>query len=164
MAEKPAIATAHKPPRANESAWAAIEAEKANPLPTPPVGWPVQWLKKGDLDTPVAARVTKIESPGRVMVELCEPGRPPQHKTGVYVINHRVHKQKNNPTTDRCGAFRYLPGMPIPKEHYQLHEEHTAQRITSLQNAELQAEQARKAAERAKEEAAGQKQLEAATA
>lgn len=140
----------------NETAWVNLEEDKAIRLPTPPVGWPVQWFPSGDQRQPVAARVIKVEGPGRVKLKLEVENAFHKDMAGVYHVTHRIHQKQNNQTTIRCGSWEYLPGMNIPSLHYELFDEDIKRREEGLvkaedlavkQAAKFQADQAKKAQE-----------------
>ena len=140
----------------NEQAWQNLEDDKKHRMPTPPVGWPVQWFPNGDKRRPTAARVIVVEQPGRVRLEVKAPNSFPKEQAGVYHVNAKIHLKLNNQTTYNCGSWDYLPGMDIPKVHWEafdadierreewlLKSEDTGARLAS----EFQATKAKKAAE-----------------
>ena len=143
----------------NEQAWQNLEEDKKHRMPTAPVGWPVQWFPAGDRRQPKAARVIAIEIPGRVRLEVKVPNSFPREQAGVYHVNSKVHEKTHNQTTVNCGSWDYLPGMEIPKVHWELFDEDIARREEGLLSAEdagarqaanFQANKAKKAAEHKK--------------
>jgi len=92
--------------------------------PTPPVGWSCVWFDKGKKEHPIAARVTKAESPGKVNLTLTPDGGSLQkiHVRNVYHAGDPRHNIPGNPSTVKDGSWEYLPGTKIPKLHYDLYE------------------------------------------
>jgi len=125
----------------NEKAWNDLEADKKRPQPTPPVGYAVQWYRSGNTSDPVPALVSGIEGPGRLKLVAFPINTFMQHKSGVYHVSAKVHDQKGNPTTGRCGSWDYYP----EDNHYKLFEAEVARREENLLRAE---EEARKASAR----------------
>lgn len=117
--------------RANEVAWTELEADKQNLQPTPPVGEDVVWYMGGNSAHPVPAKVTEIESAGRVKLVVFPKNAFPQHKPGVYHLSARIHQKPGNPTTRNCGAWDYVRGV-VPKEDYAIHQAELAKREQNL--------------------------------
>jgi len=124
----------------NETAWNNLEEDKKHRLPTPPIGWPIQWYTSGNQNQAVAAQVIGVEGPGRLTVKLQLPNAFPKDMKGVYHVNHRIHLKANNQTTVKCGSWDYCPGMPIPKEHWEAFDEDIERREKALLDAEDHAE------------------------
>lgn len=120
----------------NEAAWAAIAKDEDRRLPTPPIGHPIQWYEAGDRKYAIAGQVTGIEGPGRLKVVIFRVNALPQHRTAVYHVDSPVHDQVNNVVTYRSGAWDYVPGTKIPKEHYDLFDVDIERRKDNLRKAE----------------------------
>ena len=120
----------------NEVAWNAIEEDKKNRIPTPPIRTTVQWYQGGDKNICLPGIVTGIEGPGRLKIVLFPINSFPRHQAGVYHEDHKVHSQKGNPTTSRCGSWGFEDGFRIPKEWYDLHDQEIAKRELNLRTAE----------------------------
>jgi len=121
----------------NEVAWNAIAKDESRRLPTAPISYgDIQWFEYGDKAFPFAAKVVGVEGAGRLKLVIFKPNALPQHKTAVYHVNSPIHDQTNNPTTYRCGSWDYIPGVKIPKEHYELFDEDIERRKENLRKAE----------------------------
>ncbi len=121
----------------NEVAWSAIERDEQNKLPTPPVSYgDIQWFEAGDKSFAFAAKVVGVEGAGRLKLVIFKPNALPVHKCAVYHVNSTIHDQVNNPTTYRCGSWDYIPGVKIPKEHFELFNQDIERRKENLRKAE----------------------------
>jgi hypothetical protein len=98
-----------------------IKAQKANPLPTPPVSMTVQWFERNETERCYAAIVTFQEGPGRLKLCILKPNGHPMHKEGVLHRSDPVHANKHNTATMRNGAWDYRPGEGPLKSHRELH-------------------------------------------
>jgi len=98
-----------------------IRAQMENPLPTPPVGLGVQWFEMDETDRCYAAKVTRVEGPGKVQLIIFKPSAMAQHKQGVLHRSHPVHQNRHATETMRNGSWDYLPGITIPKTHREFH-------------------------------------------
>jgi hypothetical protein len=116
------------------------KAQKKSPLPTPPVGYAVQWYEGGRRENVRAAIVTKVEGPGRVMLAVISPNSFVIHKS-VHHADHPVHKRQNAPEAARNGTWDYLPDTKIPASHHKLHIEQLDRQITAVENQILEVEQ-----------------------
>ena len=119
----------------NEQAWANLEADKQNLQPTPRVGSCVQWYPGNDPKQPYAGRVTGIDGPGRLKIEVAIINGIPQHKKGVYHVTASIHEQKGNFSTREHGSWDYVYG-PAPDSDYDLHRDELARREKNLLAAE----------------------------
>lgn len=140
--------------------WKSLEAEKNDVQPTPPVGWPVQFLPSGDDTNAKAGVVIAIEGAGRLTLSVLQPDTFPQTKKGVHYIYHPLTK-KGSPQTGRCGSWRYIPDMPVPKSHNKYHEGIIARKDEAIAKAKADKE---KAAAEAEVEAKPKSKKEAAVA
>jgi hypothetical protein len=107
----------------NEALLAAVEAEIASPMPTPPVGTMVIWYDRADTRPggERAAVVTKIEEPGKLTLTIFPPNSMPIHKQGCLHISNPIHERKSNAVSRNSGAWDYLDFTDIPKVHYEPH-------------------------------------------
>lgn len=117
--------------RVNEVAWLELEEDRQNLQPTPPVGEDVVWYMSGNKAYPVPAKVTEIESAGRVKLVTFPKNAFPQHKPGVYHLSAKIHQKPGNPTTRNCGAWDYVRGV-APNEDYELHRAELEKREQNL--------------------------------
>lgn len=113
-------------------ALAKLRAIKQNPLPTPPIGTPVQWFEKNQEDMVAAAVVTRIHSPGKLELKISKPRHHSIHKQGVLHRSDPIHEQRANPATIAAGAWDYLPGEVIPVVHYELHLQEIARQEKAI--------------------------------
>jgi hypothetical protein len=92
--------------------------------PTPPVGYAVNWMEKGKKENPVAAIVTKTLQPGKVNLTLFPDNGSLQrvYIRNVYHAGDPRHEIPGNPSTVKDGSWEYLPGVRIPKSHYDLYD------------------------------------------
>ncbi len=111
---------------------AEIEKARKNKQPTPPIGTPVQWLQRNDRRMVVAGRVIAIEGPGIVVLRTDTVGSFPKDVKGVAHCTSDRHKVPSNSQTMNSGSWDYLPGQPIPKAHYNLHEEELDKREATI--------------------------------
>lgn len=144
----------------NETAWQNLEEDKQRRLPTPPVGWMVQWYPGGDQRQPVAAVVVAAELPGRVKLKTFPANSFPKDMAGVWHVKSKVHDKTHNQTTAHCGSWDYPPGQEVPKLHWKAYDEDLERREAMLmaaedqaarQTAQFQAKQAKKAQEAKKQ-------------
>lgn len=122
----------------NERAWEELAEDRERLQPTPPVGEVVIWYIGGDKRHPVPARVSGVESAGRVKLTVFPWSAFPQHKPGVYHVSARIHDKPGNPTTRNCGSWDYVRGK-VPKEDYATHEAELDKRQANLKKAEEEA-------------------------
>lgn len=104
-----------------------IERQMKNPVPTPPVGMPVQWFDADNRQDPRAARVTRVEGPGRIAVMIDRPVGTAFPKGNVKHITDPVVKKDNrHPEVVKNGTWDFVPGMfsRIPSQFFELHIEH----------------------------------------
>lgn len=141
----------------NSEAIKRLKDQMQDLLPTPPVGWSVQWLERNNEQNPRGAMVTRVEGPGRIELTVFGPRAVPSHKQGVYHVDAPIHEDRNAGTL-RNGSWRYLPGTRAPKEHYDLHREDLERQIKLFEDQQRRWDEA-KAAKEAKEQ-----EKEAATA
>lgn len=139
--------------RPNERAWQELEADREVKLPTPPVGATVQWYLRGDKNEVSPAIVTGIEAPGRLQLCVFPKNSFPQHKTGVYYVDHRAIQDRSNPHTPRCGSWGLDADFEIPVAWYKIQQQDLARRENMLTEAEKTAKKnadlfAKKQAER----------------
>ena len=139
--------------RPNERAWEELEADRTVKIPTPPVRTTVQWYLRGDKNEVAPAIVTAIEGPGRLQLCVFPKNTFPQHKTGVYHVDHRAIQERSNPHTPRCGSWGFEDGFVPPKEWYAIQEQDLARRENMLMEGEKTAKKnaemfAKKQAER----------------
>lgn len=136
---------------ANERVWAAIEAEKATPQPTPPDCLRVRYFKGGG-KTPAPADVFRYEDePGRVAL-LVQTPQGVKYQPGVYYQGSR-HNNGSNRTIANNGTWDYLEGEKIPAWHFNKHKEYIEKRVAAQRrNEDMQA--ATEANMKAKREAA----------
>ena len=105
-------------------------------LPTPPIGWNVQYFKPGDTkqEQPVAAQVTAIEGPGRVVLVIQQPHKMPSHKAACY---HVTEPKIMDGTWRGKDTWDYIDGH-TNKHPFNLHK---GQLERKAKNAEQQAVQ-----------------------
>lgn len=106
---------------------ADLEKQMKNPIPTPPVGLPVQWYDGDNREDPRAARVTRIEGPGRVAVMVDRPVGTAFPKGNVkHVTDPLVKKDNRHPEVVKCGTWDFVPGMfsRVPPQFFDLHQSH----------------------------------------
>ena len=108
-----------------------LEEAKKNPLPTPPVGFPVQWYENNDQSNPRAAIVVKVEEPGKLSLTVLPPNGMPRHIQGCWHCSHDIHQIRGNNNTFRSGSWGYTDGKP-PKDHLKAHVEHLDKRINTM--------------------------------
>lgn len=109
-----------------------IKAQKATPLPTPPVSATVQWFERNDPERCYAAIVTFHEGPGRLKLCIIKPNGHLMHKEGVLHRSDPVHLVKHNTATMRNGAWDYRPGEGPLKSHRELHLKELERREAAL--------------------------------
>ncbi len=124
----------------SETAWDNLQTEKANLLPTPPIGEPVVWYLEGDKNRPCAAQCNGIEGAGRIYATIHTKGGMVMHRGGCYHISHPIH-EKPNFTTKNGGAWDYPDGV-APKKHYDFHRAEIVKREEAILRAKEQSEQA----------------------
>ncbi len=127
-----------------------LRAQKDDPLPTPPVGYDVQWFDRNDKDLAYAAKVTAVQGPGKVELVIFKPRAMPIHKQGVMHKSSDVHKQRNNSTTVRSGSWDYMPLVKQPASHLQPHLKELERRELAI----LEEERLRRAQDKEKKEIA----------
>lgn len=89
----------------------ASQIDREGLLPTPVVGVAVQWFPQADRgNTPCAATVTKIETVGRIQVELHEsqPFSPRRLVSGVHHMSDKKHAN-NDANTRQSGGWDFIP-------------------------------------------------------
>ena len=114
---------------------ADLEQQLKNPLPTPPVGFPVIWYRKAEVKpgAELAAIVTKVEDAGKVCLTVFPPqGMQDPTRRGSLHVRHEIHQKRHNSTSVNCGSWDYPIGTEAPESHYDYHTNRLKQRIASL--------------------------------
>ena len=91
-------------------------------IPMPPVGWPVQICERGNPKNVFAGVVSgHNQDPGqcRILYHVGTVHRMSDNATYAPLVNPAT--MAGNATVQRFGTWNYLPGQPIPKEHYDFH-------------------------------------------
>ena len=104
----------------SDVAWARIEAMKANPQPTPPVGEPLIWYMANDKNRPVAAQCNGIEGPGRIKITIHNWQGMPMHRPACYYVGHPNHDKPNDASRNN-GSWDYVRGK-VPKADFEAQE------------------------------------------
>ena len=111
-----------------------FEAELENPLPTPPVGWPIVWHRAAQADYVVPATVAAVQGPGKVVINIDIPHQNRQTKDGCLHSSHPQHEKRANPISVKTGSWDYVEGMDIPDSHYDYHRDNLKRRIVDLKS------------------------------
>ncbi len=91
-------------------------------IPMPPIGWPVQICERGNPKNTFAGVVSGHNAdPGqcRIIYHVGTIHRTSDNATYAPLVNPAT--AGNNATVKQFGTWNYLPGVPIPKEHYDFH-------------------------------------------
>ena len=123
-----------------------VQAQKSSPLPTPPIGWQVNWFEQNKPDLCYAAVVTAVQAPGKLELTVFKPRHFPIHKQGVLHRSHPAHEGRANPATISSGSWDYLPSQRAHKAHYEMHVSQLERREQAI----LEEERMRRGAEEAK--------------
>lgn len=97
-----------------------LNAQIADPTPTPPVGTTVIWYKRADISDPYAALVTKVEAAGKVTLTVFVPFAVPTHTRGALHVTNPIHKLRANSVSVNSGSWDYVSGVRPPKSHFDL--------------------------------------------
>lgn len=117
-----------------------IRNERLEPMPTPPVGWSVNWFEANDDDRCYAAIVTRVEGVGKLELVIFKPRHHQIAKQGVLHRSHPLHKQRHNTITMGNGTWDYLPGQNALKSHKDLHLKELEKREAAVLQAEKAAQ------------------------
>lgn len=121
----------------------ALEEQKKNTLPTPPVGTLIVWYDRAIVedDRAYAAIVTRVDGPGKITPIIFPPASMPIHrKQGSLHVSDPIHQKRGNASSVNCGAWDYPKGTNRPKAHSELHLSILDRKIETL---EQQIEEAR---------------------
>lgn len=106
-----------------------VVSPKSEPLriPTPPIGWPIQYFPKGQTDNPPGAAVVIKHGAAPGLVDVLVHGntvRPP--KGAIWDSDTSERHKAGSAYRMMRGCWRYLPGATVPEEHYTGHESQRA--------------------------------------